>query len=166
MTRRTKRVAAGIRGRVVPDVARHHRPVIEGTWDWYAQDSAGRVWYLGEATKAYSPGERPSTAGSWEAGLHGGRAGIVMLAHPRPGRSYRQEYLRAEAEVQAQVLGLRGRATVEYGAFSNLLVTRDFSRLEPSASERKYYARGIGPILSVGVRSGSREELVTFRRAA
>ncbi len=164
VTRRTKRVASGVRARVVHDIARHGGRVVENTWDWYAQDSAGNVWYLGEDTKAYSPGRPPSTAGSWEAGVHGARAGIVMLAHPRPGAPYRQEYLRGEAEDQAQVLRRDGRATVPYGAFSHLLVTRDFTRLEPTGTEHKYYARGLGPVLSVGVRDGTREELVAFRR--
>lgn len=164
VTHRTKRVRAGIRGRVVHDVARRRGRIVEDTRDWYAQDRAGNVWYLGEATKAYEPGHPPSTEGSWEAGVRGAQAGIVMLAHPRPGRTYRQEYLRGHAEDKATVLGLHGRATVPCGAFSGLLVTRDFTRLEPDATERKYYARGIGPILSVGVRSGAREELVAFRR--
>jgi hypothetical protein len=36
--------------------------------------------------------------------------------------------------------------------------------LEPKVLEQKYYAKGIGPVLAVGVSNGSREELVRFER--
>jgi hypothetical protein len=42
---------------------------------------------------------------------------------------------------------------------------RDFSPLEPKVSELKFYAKGVGGVLSVDISAGdSREELVSFRR--
>jgi hypothetical protein len=164
VTRRTKVVASGIRARVVHDIVTEKGRVVEDTYDWYAQDRAGNVWYLGEDTKEYAAGKPASTRGSWEAGVDGAKAGIAMLAHPRVGRSYRQEYYKGQAEDEARVLRLDGRANVPFGSFANLLTTRDFTRLEPSAAERKYYAKGVGPVLSLSLRSGGREELVSFRR--
>ena len=97
VTRRT-RVVAGVRARVVRDVVTDARGrLVEVTDDWYAQDRAGNVWYLGEATREYEAGRRASTAGSWEAGVGGAQAGVVMPARPRPGVEYRQEHLRGEA---------------------------------------------------------------------
>ena len=53
--------------------------VLEDTFDWYAQDTAGNVWYFGEDTTEFDERGRPDTAGSWEAGVDGAQAGIVML---------------------------------------------------------------------------------------
>ena len=164
VTRRTRVVASGIRARIVHDIVTEKGRVVENTYDWYAQDKAGNVWYLGEDTKAYEPGKPVSTAGSWEDGVDGARRGIAMPAHPRVGQSYRQEYYRGQAEDRGRVLSLDKRATVPFGSFSHLLLTRDYTRLEPDATEHKYYARGVGPILTLAVHGGGREELVSFRR--
>jgi hypothetical protein len=166
VTRRTKVVVSGIRARVVHDIVTEKGRVVENTYDWYAQDRAGTVWYLGEDTKAYEPGKPVSTKGSWEDGVDGARRGIAMPAHPRVGQSYRQEYYRGQAEDRGRVLSLDKRATVPFGSFSHLLQTRDYTRLEPSATEHKYYARGVGPILAVAVHGGGREQLVKFERGS
>ena len=164
VTHKTRVVASGVRARVVHDVVTEKGRVVENTYDWYAQDAAGNVWYLGEDTKAYEPGKPVSTKGSWEDGVDGARRGIAMPAHPRVGQFYRQEYYRGQAEDRGRVLSLDKRATVPFGSFSHLLLTRDYTRLEPDATEHKYYARGVGPILTLAVHGGGREELVSFRR--
>jgi hypothetical protein len=166
VTGRTKVVTSGVRARVVHDIVTERGSKVEDTYDWYAQDRAGNVWYLGEDTKAYEPGKPVSTAGSWEAGVHGAKAGIAMPAHPRVGMDYRQEYYRGHAEDRGRVLRLDGRATVAFGSFPRLLETRDYTRLEPDATEHKFYARGIGPVLTTAVHGGGREELVSYRRGA
>jgi hypothetical protein len=161
VTRRTKVVASGVRARVVHDIATEKGRVVENTYDWFAQDRAGNVWYLGEDTRAYEPGKPVSTEGSWEAGVHGARAGIAMPAHPRVGMDYRQEYFKGHAEDRGRVLSLNARATVAYGAFRRLLETRDYTRLEPDATEHKYYAKRVGPVLTTAVHGGGREELIS-----
>jgi hypothetical protein len=159
VTHRTKTVASGVRARVVHDVVTRGGKLIENTWDWYAQDRAGNVWYLGEDTTEYEKGNAATREGSWEAGVDGARAGIIMPAHPRVGMRYRQEYYAGKAEDRAAVVKLDGRATVPAGRYTGVLVTRDWNPLKPGAFEHKYYARGVGPVLSVS-RGGSREELV------
>jgi hypothetical protein len=91
VTHRTKRIANGITARVVRDTVTEKGQLVEDTFDWYAQDRRGNVWYLGESTKEYENGKVVSTRGSWEAGVDGARAGIAMPARPRPGLQYRQE---------------------------------------------------------------------------
>jgi hypothetical protein len=166
VTRKTKVVASGVRARVVHDIVTEKGRVVENTYDWYAQDEAGNVWYLGEDTKAYEPGKRVSTKGSWEDGVDGARRGIAMPARPRVGLSYRQEYYKGKAEDQGRVLSLSQRQTVPFGSFRHLLETKDFTRLEPDATEHKFYAKGIGPILTLAVHGGGREELVSFQRGS
>jgi hypothetical protein len=167
VTRRTRLIANGITARVVHDVASERGRPIEVTDDWYAQDRAGNVWYLGEATTEYEHGRPVSTHGSFEAGVDGAQPGIAMPAHPRPGLHYRQEYYRGEAEDRARIVSLREQAEVPAGHYRRVLMTREVNPLEPKALEFKFYARGVGPVLAVGVSGGSdREELVRVRRAA
>ena len=161
VTRRTK-VVQGVTTVVVRDRAYSGGELVEDTRDWYAQDRRGNVWYFGENTKEYENGRVVSTAGSWKAGRDGARAGIVMLAHPRVGDRYYQEYAPGEAEDQGKVLRLDAERTVPHGTFDHLLVTRDFTALEPDVVERKFYAKGIGPILEKIVRGG-RERLVLVK---
>ena len=154
----------GIAATVVHDVVTENGVVREDTWDWYAQDESGNVWYLGEDTKEFEDGKVVSTKGSWEAGRDGAQPGIVIPAQPEVGMSYRQEYYAGEAEDAAEVLSLDERVAVPYGPFDGVLVTRDSTPLDPQAAERKYYGLGTGPILVVGL-SVSREELVSFESA-
>lgn len=167
VTTRTKLIANGVTARVVRDVVTRRGRLVEATDDWYAQDAAGNIWYLGEATTEYRGGRPVSTEGSFEAGVDGAQAGIAMPARPRPGLSYRQEYLEGEAEDRAVVVTVgQERVEVPFGFFGRrVLMTRDLVPLEPRVQELKFYARGIGPVLSVHTDGdGGRAELIAFRR--
>jgi hypothetical protein len=122
---------------------------IEVTTDWYAQDTDGNVWYLGEDSKELQNGKVTSTQGSWEAGVGGALPGIIMLAQPAVGTAYRQEFLRGEAEDLAKVVRLGESAKVAAGSYDSLLVTREWTPLEPKNIEDKYYAPGVGNVLDV-----------------
>jgi hypothetical protein len=90
-----------------------------------------------------------------------------MPAHPRVGLAYRQEYYAGEAEDAGEIFGLDEQVEVPYGHFGHVLMTKDVNPLQPRALEYKFFARGVGPVLSVGVSGGSdREELVRFTRGA
>jgi hypothetical protein len=163
VTRRTRRIANGVTARVVRDTVTEGGRLVEDTFDWFAQDRAGNVWYLGEDTTEYEDGRPVSTAGSWEAGVDGARAGIVMLARPRPGRGYRQEHAPGVAEDRARVLSLDDQAQVPAGHFEDVLLTKEWNPLEPRVLEYKLYARGVGVVLAVSVSGGSgREELLRY----
>src|SRR3712207_1283733 len=120
--------------------------LIDRTYDWFAQDKKGIVWYFGEDTKEYENGEVVSTAGSWEAGVDGAKPGIIMPADPKVGESYHQEYYPGEAMDMAKVLSLNASVTVPYGSFDSALETREWTPLQPGFSEKKYYVRGVGPL--------------------
>jgi hypothetical protein len=164
VTART-RIVAGIRARVIHDVATRGGEVIEDTFDWFAQDRAGNIWYLGEATREYANGKPGSTGGSWEAGVDGAQAGIAVPARPTAGLEYRQEYRRGEAEDAARVLSVDEQVQSPLGHFTGALLTKDFTPLEPRAVEYKFYAKGVGPVLSVGISGGaSHEALVRYEK--
>ncbi|MEW6035087.1 MAG: PepSY domain-containing protein [Candidatus Micrarchaeota archaeon] len=120
--------------------------LVEDTLDWYAQDKEGNVWYFGEETKELAGGMVVSTAGSWEAGVDGAKPGIIMKAAPVPGDSYRQEYFAGEAEDMADVLSVSESVSVPYGSFTGCLKTYDWTPLDLSAKEHKYYCAGPGGV--------------------
>jgi hypothetical protein len=153
VTGATKEVV-GVTTTVVRDRAFVDGGLVEDTFDWFAQDRHGNVWYFGEDTRELENGRIVSTKGSWEAGVDGAQPGIAMLADPRVGDEYRQEFYEGEAEDMARVLRLDESVTVPHGSFHGVLVTEDWTPLEPKVLENKLYARGVGVVLERLVRGG------------
>lgn len=149
----------GVTCTVVHDQVASDGALSEDTFDWYAQHRDGTVWYFGEDTKTYEQGVVVSTEGSWEAGVDGAQPGIIMEAQPQVGDSYRQEYLAGVAEDQAEIVSLAESATVPYGTFADCLQTRDTTPLDPQVLEYKFYAPGVGNVLTT--EGDTREELLT-----
>lgn len=161
VTSETSEMANGVTARVVRDTVTLDGEVVEDTFDWYAQDSDGTIWYLGEDTAEFENGQVTSTGGSFEAGKDGALAGVIMPADPAVGMAYRQEYLRGEAEDNGEVLSLDEQAEVPAGHYDSALLTKDTITIEPDVLEYKLYAPGVGPVLVLGVSGGGgREELV------
>ena len=134
VTSRTRTID-GIAARVVSDnVYEPLGKLAEKTFDYYAQDDQGNVWYMGEDTREFKAGGKVDRSGSWLAGKHGAKPGLIMKADPRVPDSYRQECRSGDAEDLAWVVG-RGRGVVR---------TLEFSPLEPSVVERKVYRRRTG----------------------
>lgn len=142
-----RRTVMGVDTIVVHDVAKDaDGTTVEDTYDWYAQDSAGNVWYFGEDTTSYDEGQA-STKGSWEAGVDGALPGIVMPADPTVSDTgYRQEYKAGVAEDMGQVIAVGDSVTVPYGTFDDTIHTRDWSPVEPDVIEEKLYARSVGDV--------------------
>jgi hypothetical protein len=155
------RVVMGILCVVVRDTVWLEGELIEDTFDWFAQDTDGNVWYFGEETYEYEDGVAVNSDGAWEAGVDGALPGIVMLGTPEVGVPYRQEYYEGEAEDMGEVISLNESLEIPYGAFDGVLVTRDWNPLEPGVTEHKYFAPGVGLILEEKVEGGDeRVELV------
>src|SRR4249920_2805037 len=164
VTDRTKAIL-GVTTTVVHDqVFSANGDLAEDTFDWYAQDRFGNVWYFGEDTADYANGTISSTNGSWEAGVDGAQPGVVMLAQPMVGESYHQEYLKGEAEDVGTVVALDESVSVPFGSLDQILVTEDTTPLEPQILEHKFFAPGIGVVLE-RVLSGGREvsRLVSYQ---
>lgn len=139
------RVVMGVDTIVVHDVVTDAEgELIEDTYDWFAQDVDGNVWYFGEDTTAYHDGVA-STEGAWEAGVDGALPGIVMPGTPAvTGSGYRQEFRAGEAEDMGEVIGVDGTYSVPAGGYDDIVRTRDWTPLEPGVVEEKAYARGVG----------------------
>ncbi len=123
--------------------------ITEETYDWYAWDYYGNVWYFGEDTIEYLYDENwnpagTSSEGSWEAGVDGALPGIVMPAEPEPGMCYEQEYYEGEAEDMGRILRLGVSVSIDLGDYENCLKTKEWTPLDPGTIEHKYYAPGVG----------------------
>ena len=149
---RTRRTIGGVSAEVVRARSWLDGRLIEDTRDYYAQDKAGNVWYLGEDTKAFTYDDAghviaTDTSGTFRAGVHGAKPGYIMPAHPAVGFSYIQESAPADqAEDQAKVLSLNESVTVPFGSFKDVLETEETSPVEPGVVESKFYAKGVGVI--------------------
>jgi len=148
-------VIDGVTCRVVHDRVFMQGVLQEDTFDYFAQDRDGNVWYFGEDTKELDRhGTVVSTAGTWRAGVDGARPGVIMEAHPKVNDHYFQEVAAPIAQDEAIVLNLHEIVAVPFGKFTNCLQTKEFTQLEPGNVEHKFYARGVGCILGVVVKGG------------
>lgn len=162
VTNETKEIL-GVKTIIVWDRVWLNDELTEETYDWYAQDKEGNVWYFGEDSKEMLDGKVVSTGGSWQAGINEAKPGIIMKGNPIVGDSYRQEYYRGEAEDMAGVISLNEKVTVPYGNFSNCLKTRDWTPLEPGADEYKYYCPEVGGVaLEMTIDDGEKSELINI----
>lgn len=160
VTGQTK-VILGVTTTVVRDRVWTNGQLTEDTFDWYAPDSQGNVWYFGEDSRQYEDGKLVGREGSWEAGKDGAVQGIIMKAHPKVGDTYRQEYLPGVAEDVARVVSTNETVTVPYGTFTGCLKTKEWTRLEPDIVSEKYHCPGIGEVKAVRVRGGLEISVLT-----
>jgi hypothetical protein len=158
-----RRDVRGISATVVRDTVHVAGELVEDTYDWFAQDKEGNVWYLGEDSTSYGPDGTTSKAGSWEYGVDGALPGMVMVADPSAGDSYRQEFYPGEAEDLGEVIRVDETKTIGIGEYADVVVTEDWNPLDPDTIENKYYAPGVGKIYSEHTRGDPETvELVEF----
>ncbi|MFM2355816.1 MAG: hypothetical protein RLZZ528_1552 [Pseudomonadota bacterium] len=141
---------AGVATTTVADMAYEDGVLVERTLDYYAQDDAGNVWYMGEDVINYVYDDAGVLTGtnsesSWRAGENGALPGYQMLADPVPGAAYFQEYAKADDALdQAKILGKMDELVVPAGTFRDVLMIYETSTLDPALQEVKYYAPGVG----------------------
>ena len=136
----------------------------EITHDWFAQDDNGNIWYLGEHTVSLDADEEECEEwadpddvfgktgcldGSFESGVDGAEAGILMLAAPSKGDFYQQEFDEDNAEDWAKVLNF-----VTIDESEGCLKIKEWTPLERGAIEHKYYCPEEGLLLIEEVSGG------------
>jgi len=153
VTHSTKTIL-GVRCTVVRDTVSEQGKAVERTFDWYAQDKAGNVWYMGEDSLELKNGHLVRASDSWQAGVHGAKPGIIVEGHPTAGDVYRQEYYPPGGALdQALVLAAHPTVVVPSGTYERSLATVEWSPVEPQL-EKKWYAAGVGEIQEQVVRGG------------
>jgi hypothetical protein len=161
VTHSTKTIQ-GVTTKVVRDTLWSNGSLEEQTLDWYAADNDGNVWYFGESTATYNrKGQVVSREGSWQAGVDGARAGIIMPADPGPTDAYRQEFLRGHAEDQAWIVSRHEVVRVPFGRIDEVVRSYEWTRLEPKVVSVKFYGPGLGIVREQDIAGGTeRLELV------
>jgi hypothetical protein len=151
-----KNVIQGVTTTVVNDVLYEGGALREKTTDWYAPDNEGNVWYFGEATAVYNDkGQVVNREGSWQAGVRGGVAGIIMTANPGPTDAYRQEFFRGHAEDQGWIVARHEVAHVPFGKVDQVVRSYEWTRLEPGVVSLKLYGPGLGIVREKDVAGGT-----------
>jgi hypothetical protein len=154
------RTIQGVQATIVHDQVFLDGALVEDTFDWFAQDGAGNVWYLGEDSKEIENGQVVSTQGSWEWGVNGGLPGVMMWGDPASYTGeYRQEFSRGVAEDLAAVVSLDASVQVSAGSYTGCVETRERNALEAGSVELKYYCRDVGNVLETDESGGQRNEL-------
>ncbi len=154
VTRATK-VILGVITTVIHDQAWVGGDLKEDTFDWYAQDKHGNVWYFGEDVSQIDHGVVLGHQGSWEAGVNGAIPGFIMKAHPKVGETYNQELAIGIAEDKAKVVSLDVRIEVPFGAFRNCLKTYEFTPLAPDLLDEKIHCPGVGFVQGTALLGGN-----------
>jgi hypothetical protein len=141
-----------------------HRRTTVAAVRWYAQDSAGNVWWFGQRVRGDTPVD-PLATHSWWAGVDGARAGLLVSARPRVGDGYANGYLRGRFERRSQVMSLTATVALPRGRYHGALETQDQSGLAPVVAMQSFFARGVGLVAQQTITGGSTSlEMLRVRR--
>lgn len=138
---------AGVRAAVTWDLDYSDGELVEAELAFYAQDSTGTVWYLGEYPEEYEDGKFVA-ARPWIHGFENASAGIMMQGTPRVGTpSYAEGWGPAvEWSDRGQVDQMGQHTCVAKRCYEDVLVIAEMSAGEPDAQQLKYYVRGTGNV--------------------
>ena len=146
-------VIAGVQTSIQQDLEFEDGLLVEKTFDYFAQDTLGNVWYLGEDVTKFEYDEDgnligTTTEGAWRAGVNGADPGFIMPADLVIGFNYFQEHAELDdAMDQGTIFAFIDELVLDIGTFQNVLQILETTELEPDAREFKYYAPGVGLIL-------------------
>lgn len=159
---RTRTLANGVEAVVVHDEERSpDGSPIEIAEDWYAQDTEGNVWFLGNIKIEYEDGEEITSR--FEAGVDGAQGAIIMPAYPQVGETYRQTYVAGEDEDEFEVLSLDEQAEPVFGRFEEVMMIRKTSPTEPELVDFQFVALGVGQVLGMETAGGDdRNDLISY----
>jgi hypothetical protein len=107
-------------------------------------EETNNVFYFGEEVDIYENGMIVDHEGAWLAGEGTNRAGIIMPGTILLGARYYQEIAPSVALDRAEIIDTGQVIQTPSGDFSDTLITRETTELEPDEVELKYYASGIG----------------------
>ena len=147
-------VIAGVQSFIQLDREFEDGLLVEETSDFFAQDTLGNVWYLGEDVTTFEYDEDgnlidTNTEGAWRAGVNGAEPGFIMPAELTEGFNYFQEHAPLDDAMDQGTIFVAfiDTLTLEFGTFENVLQILETTELEPDEREFKYYAPGVGLIL-------------------
>ena len=163
----------GVKTFQVRDRAFDGELLVEDTFDFYAQDKDGNVWYLGEDVTNYHYDKNGNLTGTdsasaWRAGVNGALPGYIMPKTLQLGFNYYQEHApNDDALDQATTVAILPSVTVASGTYANVLQVLETSEIDKSARGFKYYAPGVGLIKEEeGLKANHKNPTQTFELTA
>lgn len=129
-----RRRIAGVTTTAVTTSVRRRRGE-ETSTRYYAQDRAGNVWSFGAASGGTD---------TWQAGIGGAQAGLVMPARPRVGDGFVQQYAAGVAEDRSWVLDVAASVSTPYGSWTDAIEIRETTALDATVEAVRHYVRGVG----------------------
>jgi len=141
------KVIGGVRAVITWDLDYSDGELVETELAFFAQDSSGTVWRMGEYPEEYDGGNFIA-APAWIHGFDDAQAGIQMPAAPQSGTpSYAQGWGPAVGWTdRGQVDQVGQRTCVPAGCYDDVLIIAETSAAEPDAQQLKHYARGVGEV--------------------
>ncbi|MDR3456160.1 MAG: hypothetical protein P4N60_01835 [Verrucomicrobiae bacterium] len=124
----------------------------EATLDYFAQDDAGNVYYLGEDVDTYKDGKVSGHSGGWLLGKDTKIPGVLLPAHPGVGDKFQSENVPGITVEDDVVVSVSETMTVPAGTFHNCIKTKEHA--SDGATEYKYYAPGVGVIAEMDSDAG------------
>jgi hypothetical protein len=138
------RTIEGVTTRVIEEREWIDDELVEVSWNYYAQTSAGTVCYFGEDVDIFEEGGI-AHEGAWCASDAGSHAGIFLPGDPRPGMKFPMELAPGVAEDEGTIVG-SGPLEVPAGEFEETIRVREYNPLDGDKGY-KVFAEGVGMIL-------------------
>jgi len=151
----------GVRAVLVLDQDFDGGQLSEQAVDYLAEDEGGNVWYVGSYTEAYEGGRFLSAEDAWLAGVNGAVPGLFMPADPKKGTPpYAQTQIPGGETTMALVAKTGQRTCVPFKCYTDVIV------LQEAGAENKYWAPGVGGILTEPLSGAAQEteRLINIRQ--
>lgn len=146
------KVIDGVRTVIVLDQDIDGGEIAEQALDYMAQDEQGNVWYFGSYTESYEGGQFVNAEDAWLAGVKGSKPGILMPADPKTGTPPYYQAQTPDEEPFAEVVKTGQKQCVPFKCYTNVIV------IEENGDEYKYFAAGVGGILTEPRSKGGEQE--------
>lgn len=116
--------------------------------DYFAQDDAGTVYYLGEDVDEYDQQGKLATHNppedAWLTAKDTPVPGIIIPAHPKVGDKFKSEDVSDKIDETDEIVALGESTTVPAGKFENCVEIKE--TLGDGSIEFKLYAPGVGVV--------------------
>lgn len=139
------KVVAGVETRIIEERETVAGALAEVSRNYFAiTKTTHDVFYFGEDVDMYKDGKVTGHEGSWLAGVHGARAGLLMPGQPQSGTRFLQEVAPKVAMDQCEIVSTAETVTTPAGSFAGCVKVADSSAIEGGGPEYKTYAPGVG----------------------
>ena len=127
---------------VVEDREYQNGALEEVALDYFAQDDAGAVYYLGEDVDEYKNGKISGHSGAWLYGKDTRRLGLLIPAHPKIGDKFKSEDVPGITTEDDEVISVSQTGKASGVTYKNCIQIKE--KLSDGQTEYKLYAAGVG----------------------